>query len=214
MFVDRFDAGNQLGQALSDYAERKNVIVLGIPRGGVEIGSVVAKELKAELDIVVTKKIGFPGNPEAAIGAVTPDGKASVDKSWIDYAGISKSYIEKEVKGIKEEIKRRYKEYRGKAKAPKLRGSIVIVVDDGIATGQSVRATAEYLRKEKPKKLILAIPVAPKDIVEELRKVFDEVVCLQTPLIFYSIGQFYSSFEDLTDDKVKGYLGIAKKKGR
>jgi putative phosphoribosyl transferase len=212
LFADRFDAGKQLAQALAEYADRKNVVILGIPRGGVEIGYIVAKELKAALDIVVTKKIGFPGNPEAAIGAVAPDGKVSIDKSWIDYSGISKKYIDSEVKAIKEEIKRRYQNYRGRAAIPKLNGKTVILIDDGIATGQTVRATAEYLKRQKCKRLILAVPVSPKDTVEDLKRVFDEVICLQTPLVFYAIGQFYGNFEQISDEKVKAYLEKIKKK--
>jgi predicted phosphoribosyltransferase len=205
IFADRFDAAKQLAQALSDYAERKNVMVLGIPRGGIEVGYFVAKELKAELGVIISKKIGFPGNPEAAIGAVSADGKVYMDHSWIDFAGITKSYVDTQVKGLKEKIKSHYKEYRLTGKLA-LKEKIVIVVDDGIATGQTVKATAEYLRRQKPKKLVLAIPVAPKDVVDELKKVFDEVICLQTPLIFYAIGQFYGSFEQLTDEKVVSYL--------
>jgi putative phosphoribosyl transferase len=208
IFADRFDAAKQLSQALSDYAERKNVIVLGIPRGGIEIGYFVSQDLKADLDVIISKKIGFPGNPEAAIGAVSPDGKVYMDQSWIDFAGITKSYVDTQVKEIKERIKNHYKEYR-LAEKPNLKDKIVIVVDDGIATGQTVKATADYLRRQKPKRLVLAIPVAPKDVVDELKKVFDEVICLQTPLIFYSIGQFYGTFEQLTDEKVINYLEAA-----
>jgi putative phosphoribosyl transferase len=205
IFADRFDAAKQLAQALSDYAERKNVIVLGIPRGGIEIGYFVAKELKAELGVIISKKIGFPGNPEAAIGAVSADGKVYMDNSWIDFAGITKSYVDTQVKELKERIKSHYKEYRLTGKIA-LKDKIAIVVDDGIATGQTVKATADYLRRQKPKKLVLAIPVAPNDVVDDLKKVFDEVVCLQCPLIFYAIGQFYGSFEQLTDEKVISYL--------
>ncbi|MFH1181465.1 MAG: phosphoribosyltransferase family protein [Candidatus Woesearchaeota archaeon] len=205
IFADRFDAAKQLAQALSDYAERKNVIVLGIPRGGIEIGYFVAKELQAELGVIISKKIGFPGNPEAAIGAVSPDGKVYVDQSWIDFQGITKNYIDTQVKELKERIKSHYKEYRLTGKIV-LKEKIVIVVDDGIATGQTVKATADYLRRQKPKKLVLAVPVSPKDVVDELKKVFDEVICLQTPLIFYAIGQFYGVFEQLTDEKVVSYL--------
>jgi putative phosphoribosyl transferase len=205
MFADRFDASKQLAQALSDYAERKNVIVLGIPRGGIEIGYFVAKELKADLDVIISKKIGFPGNPEAAIGAVSPDGKVYIDQSWIDFQGITKNYVDTQVKDLKERIKSHYREYRLTGNL-KLKDKIVIVVDDGIATGQTVKATADYLRRQKPKRMVLAIPVAPKDVVDELKKVFDEVICLMTPLIFYAIGQFYGSFEQLTDEKVISYL--------
>jgi len=208
MFKDRTQAGQVLAKALSKFKDKKNVIVLGIPRGGVVVASEIAKALKAELDVIIVKKIGFPGNDELAIGAAGIDDYILNDAPSLS---VSKGYIDLKVKAMQKEIKRRYEEYRGKKAIYSLKDKIVIVVDDGIATGATIKMALKLLRKEKPDKIVVATPVAPPETVKDLENSADEVACLQQPLIFYAIGQFYEDFEQVSDEEVVRILKSAKK---
>lgn len=208
-FQNRNQAGKLLAEKLVKYKNKKNAIVLAIPRGGVVVGYEIAKTLKLKLDLIVTKKLGYPGNSEYAIGAVAPGKKMILDEVVISTHGISKKYIEEESNEIYEEIKRRYKEYRGEKDLPSLKNKVVIIVDDGIATGYTTRAAIKYVKSENAKKIILAVPVIPCDTFESLKKEVDEIICLNIAEMFFAISQFYSEFPQLDDTDVRGYLSNA-----
>ena len=205
LFRDRVEAGRKLGTALKAL-KMSDVIVLGIPRGGVVVADEVAKALGAPLDIIVTRKIAAPGEPEYALGAVTQDGEVIVDRQVCESLGVSKDYLDAETARKREEVKERMHKFRGDAPFPSLEGKVVVIVDDGIATGSSVGAAVMYLKKRKPKELIVAVPVAPRDAVETLSDDVNRVVCLETPGPFFAIGEFYGNFEQVEDDEVRQIL--------
>ncbi len=206
-FVDRTDAGRKLAKALAPYKHQQPV-VLALPRGGVPVAAEVATALDAPLDLILVRKIGVPFQPELAMGAVV-DGVEPVivrNEEVIRLTGVSES----EFNAIRDqelaEIERRRKLYLGDRPHPQIAGRIVIVVDDGIATGATTRAALQAIRMRKPSKLVLAIPVAPTDTLEKLRGEADEVVCLEDYEIFGAIGLFYSDFRQVSDTEVTDIL--------
>jgi len=207
-FKDRHEAGIKMAEQLKKYKNNKNVIVLAIPRGGVEIGYEIAKFLNVKLDILVTKKIGLPGDEEFAIGSIGPDKKVALNEETIRIYNVTEEYISQQKREISKEIERRYKAYRGKYELQNLKNKIIILTDDGIATGFTTRAAINYIKSQNPKKLILAVPVAPADFAGEIKKEVDEFVCLHSTNQFYSISQFYDRFPQLTDEEVRKYLKI------
>lgn len=208
MFLDRVEAGRLLAAKLSVYKNNKAVMVLGVPRGGVEVAYAIAKELKAVLGIAVAKKIAVPVNPELALGAVAFGGIVSLDDGFISGHGIGRNYIESEVKRLSEEIKKKYASYH--VRFPDVKNKIVIIVDDGMATGHTVLAAIMAVKEGKPKKVVVAVPVSSAQAAELLRKEADEVVCLSTPEFFMAVGEFYQSFPQLTDEDVISYLKRSK----
>ncbi len=211
MFYDRYDAGQKLASVLGNYKSKNDAIVLAIPRGGVVVGFEIAKALRLPLDIVVARKIGAPGNAEFAIGAVSEKGEVILNKDSISEYQISKDYIKKEAKTQRQEVKRRLAEYRGIKEPANLKDKIVVIVDDGIATGASIKAAISSVKADVPKKVILAVPVAPPDTIRELKKEVDEVICLETPETFFAVGQFYQIFDQTSDEEVKDILKAADK---
>ena len=213
MFKDRFDAGKQLAKALQQYKNRDGV-VLAVPRGGVEIGYVLAKELDLPLEVVLSKKIGHPHQPEFAIGAVSLESRIVNERS-----DVSEEYLEKETSRLRQLLRERYKSYYGDRQPLSLEDKIVIIVDDGIATGNTLLSTVELVRHHRPRWVVVAIPVAPPDSLRHIEqaKGVDEVVCLLAPRDFYAVGQFYENFEQVEDEEVvrllKG-LWQAKKGGQ
>jgi predicted phosphoribosyltransferase len=199
------DAGRRLASALKKLYG-KDVIVLGIPRGGVVVAKEVAEALHAPLDIVVSRKISPPGEPEYALGAVTQEGDVIMDRQAAESLGVSNEYLESEIRRKKDEVKERTKKFRGDRPFPMVEGKVVIVVDDGIATGSSVAAAVLYLKRMKPKEIVVGVPVAPRDAVEMLSDAGNKVVCLETPGPFFAIGEFYEDFEQVDDDEVKRIL--------
>jgi len=206
MYQDRLDAAQQLAAALQEYKDNKDVIILAIPRGALEIGSVLATELNAPLDVIFTKKIGAPGNPEMAIGTVSMDEIMIAPE--FNEPGLE-PYIEKEVKAIRATIKERMKKYRGNRPPLDLKNKIVILTDDGIATGYTLRLAAELIKKQHPKKLIVAVPVGPPDTIEQLKKEVDEVVCPLVPESLFGISQFYQRFPQVEDEQAITLLNEA-----
>jgi len=203
MFNDRHDAGIQLASALSRYRGRSDVVVIGIPRGGVVVASEVAKGLGAPLEAVIIKKLGYPGNPELALGAASPDAFFLNE----DLARtVPKAYIDEEVKLRQREARERLSMLKGSHKPVDLSGKISIVVDDGIATGASMIMAVKVHRNMKPSSIVVAVPVAPPDSVRELKQIADEVVALMKPTNFFAIGQFYSDFTQVTDKETKRLL--------
>jgi putative phosphoribosyl transferase len=201
MFKDRKEAGRLLAKALSEYKD-KNPVILAIPRGGVVVAYEVAKALNAPLDLIIPRKISAPDQPELAIGAVTEDGTTILNQDILQYLRVPDDYIKAEVKRQEEEIKRRIQKYLGDKPRVPIKGKIVILIDDGVATGATIRAAIASIRKRKPALIVLAIPVGPIDTIEELRKDADRVICLMTPEPFFAIGQFYENFEQTSDEEV------------
>ena len=202
IFSDRVEAGRKLASELTDFLDNRSVIVLAIPRGGVVVGYEVSRKLKVPLDIIIPRKIGAPSNPELAIGAVTEDGTTILDEKLVGYLNVPRRYIEEESERQRKEIERRLKAYRGDVPYPKLTNRIVIIVDDGVATGSTIRAALASLRKRKVKQVVIAVPVGPADTIKELEEKADRVVCLFAPEDFYAIGQFYQHFDQTTDEEV------------
>ncbi len=200
MFIDRDDAGRQLAEKLKKYGGRKDVVVVALPRGGVVLGRVVADALKAPLDIVVPRKIGAPGNEEYAIGALTEAGHAVWNEQERALAG--DAYIERTVEAELAEARRRLDLYRSGLPPRDLKDRTVIIVDDGIATGYTIRAAIETVRSEGPARVVAAVPVAPPDSAEAVAKLVDEAVILETPALFWAIGSFYDEFGQVDDDTV------------
>ena len=205
MFNDRVEAGRQLATKLLEYVG-KDVLVLAIPRGGVVVGYEVAHRLKAPLDITAPRKIGAPGNPELAIGALAEDGTLILDQRLVEYLGVSENYIKEEVERQLHEIKRRLHMYRGDRPYPNLKGKTVIVVDDGIATGATMMAAIASIRKKGAKKIVVAIPVAPPSALNKIRSSVDQLICLYAPEPFFAVGQFYRIFDQTSDEEVISLL--------
>ena len=199
IFKDRVDAAEKLAKKL-EWIKKENPIILAIPRGGVVTGDVVAKTLGVSLDIVVSRKIGAPHNPELAIGAVIHDGSFFPNSDLINTLEIPKKYLDEQIAEQLEEIERRLIKFRGR-KDYDLKDKTVVLVDDGIATGATVFVAVEWIKKQKPKRIIVAIPVGPRDTIERLSKIA-EVVVLYDPIMFGAVGEFYHSFEQVEDYQV------------
>jgi predicted phosphoribosyltransferase len=206
MFADRRDAGVQLISRLKEYKDQQGVIVLSLPRGGVATGYEIARSLHIPLDIVIVRKIGFPGQPELGIGAVSETGTVVLNTSIISTYGIPKEYIEREVSRQKEEISRRVKLYRKGKGLPPLQGKTVILVDDGVATGATMKSAITTLKEENLKKLIVALPVAPPGVVKELEQMVDIFICIETPFDFMAVGSYYHDFTQVSDEEVINLL--------
>lgn len=202
-----------MATALKD-AVSKDAIVLAIPRGGVVVGHMVAHALGIPLDVIIPKKIGAPDNPELALGAIMEDGTTILDERLIQLLQVSKHYIAEESKKQRMEIERRLKLYRGDAPYPVLKNREVVIVDDGIATGSTMKAALSSVRKRGAKKIIIAVPVGPESTIKELKDEADSVVCLFTPEPFYAIGQFYTKFDQTSDDEVKRLLKLGTEKSK
>ncbi len=206
-FRDRKDAGQRLAEALRHLepeARAGQVVVMGIPRGGVVVAYEVARALQAPLDVVLAHKLGAPGNPELAIGAVAEDGTMWVDPLAMSELGVPPAYIEEEVRRQQEELRRRAAVFRGVRPPVPVEGRTVVVVDDGIATGATMRVSLRSLRNRKAKRLIVAAPVAPPEMLPRVEA--DEVVVLYTPALFWAVGAFYEQFDQVSDEEVTALL--------
>ncbi|UCC77331.1 MAG: phosphoribosyltransferase [Anaerolineales bacterium] len=201
-FRDRREAGQLLAEELSSLRGTQDLIILGIPRGGVVVAYEVAKALSAPLDVYITRKIGAPFNPELAVGAVASGGTLVLDHDLIARVGASDDYIQTETERQRQEIERRMAAYRGARSAPDLQAKTVILVDDGVATGATVLASLRAIKQHQPARLILAVPVGPPDTIRLLSQEADRVVCLFTPEVFWAVGSFYSVFDQTTDAEV------------
>jgi putative phosphoribosyl transferase len=206
LFEDRREAGKALARELAAFKGQDNALVLGIPRGGVVVAREVAEALGIPLDVYITRKIGAPHNPELAIGAVASDGTLILDHQLVKRLGVSQDYIDGESERQEQEIKRRMSEYRGDRPGLELKGKVVILVDDGVATGATTLATIEAIRTQKPSKLVLAVPVGPRDTIQRLKQKVDELYCLHAPEVFWAVGAFYNVFDQTSDDEVKALL--------
>lgn len=213
VFRDRIDAAEKLAEKLQwlkqedkeEGREKNPIMILAIPRGGVVIGDIISRILDAKLDVVVSRKIGAPYNAELALGAVMPDGSFFPNENIIRMLKVSESYINAEIDAQMKEIDRRLISFRGsKEYDNNLQYKTVILVDDGIATGATILAASQWIKnKQHCKKLIIAVPVAPKDIADKVNKVTDTVVVLYSPSSFEAVGQFYHDFSQVSDNQVK-----------
>ncbi|WP_049979426.1 phosphoribosyltransferase [Halolamina rubra] len=205
MFRDRTDAGRQLAARLREHDVAADV-VLAIPRGGLPVGRAVADSLGVPLDVVAARKLGAPGNPELAIGAVASDGTVWLNESLIDDLGVGEAYVDEQVERERAAAAAKVERYRGERPALDLTGKRVVVVDDGVATGATTTACLRQVRNAGAESVVLAVPVAPPDTVERLRGEADAVIAVEVPSRFYAVGQFYDSFEQVADERAMTYL--------
>ena len=203
-FKDRDDAGLQLLQKLT-WLKGKDVIILAIPRGGIVVGDVIAESLNVKLDVIVPRKLGAPSNPELAIGAVMHDGSTYLNDYVVKALNVNQQYIKKEIEQQVREIERRLQIFRG-SKTYVLTDKIIVLVDDGIATGATTMVAVTWIKKQKPKMIVLATPVAPGEMVSMLKQMVDELIVLMMPLEFGAVGEFYEDFSQVEDEKVSEIL--------
>lgn len=206
IFEDRTDAGRVLAGHLSRYANRNDVMVLALPRGGMPVAYEVARALRAPLDVFLVRKLGTPGQEELALGAIASGGVLVLNDDVVEALGIPQHIIESIVAREFKELERRERQYRGSRPPLAVSGKIAIVVDDGLATGSTMRAAALALRQMSPSKVVVAVPVASAVTCERLRAEVDEVICVATPDNFFAVGQWYRNFEQTTDEEVRGLL--------
>jgi putative phosphoribosyl transferase len=212
-FHDRADAGRKLAAVLHKYAERSGVRVLALPRGGVPVGYEVARALHAPLDIFLVRKLGLPGHEEFAMGAIASDGVVVLDDDVIRTLGVDQRSVNVVIARERRELERRESAYRGDRPEIDVRGCIVILVDDGLATGSTMRAAVLALRPEKPQRIVVAVPVAAVETCRSFREgpdAADEVVCLSTPEPFQAVGLWYDVFDQTSDDEVRALLNSAR----
>lgn len=205
-YKDRSDAGRQLAELLSEYRDHPDVLVLGLPRGGVIVAYEVAQALHAPLDCFVVRKLGVPGYEELAMGAVAGDGTRVLNKDVVRGFSLSEEEIEVVAAREQQEVLRREQEYRAGRPEPSVEDRIVILVDDGLATGASMRAAVTAVRKKNPRKVIVAVPTGARESCREFAKLADEVFCVMTPEPFYGVGAWYRDFSQTTDDEVRNVL--------
>lgn len=205
IFKDRVDAGEILANKLSKYAAEKP-LVLGLPRGGVPVAFEVAKALKAPLDVYIVRKLGVPGHEELAMGAIATGDVRVLNESVIGPLQISKEAIETETKKEKEELKRRERVYRSGRGPLNVANRTVLLIDDGIATGSTIKAAIAALKKQKAAKIVVGVPVAPWSTIEELKKEVDDLVCVSAPDFFIAISVWYDEFPQTTDEQVRELL--------
>ncbi len=209
LFRDRADAGQQLAKKLTAYANRPDVLVLALPRGGVPVAYEAARALGAPLDVFLVRKLGVPGHEELAMGAIATGGVQVLNRSLVHALGIPDEMVEAVVAREQRELERRERAYRDGRPTPDVRGRTVILVDDGLATGSTMRAAAAALRQQQAARIVVAVPVAPAETCEEFKAEVDEVVCAVTPEPFYAVGLWYEDFSQTTDEEVHDLLARA-----
>lgn len=209
IFRNRSEAGKYLATRLANFANRDDVLVLALPRGGVPVAYEVARALHAPLDIYLVRKLGVPGHEELAMGAIASGGVRVLNEDVVRYLRIPKSVIDSVAALELEELERREREYRGNRPEPDVRGKPVILIDDGLATGSTMRAAAEALRQQQPARIVVAVPVSAPQTCDEYRMGVDEIVCAVTPEPFYGVGQWYVDFSQTTDQEVRQLLAKA-----
>lgn len=205
-FRNRRDAGRALAISLIAYADRPDVIVLALPRGGAPVGYEVAWTLRVPLDVFLVRKLGVPGNEELAMGAIASGGIRVLNRDVVVGAAISPATIDRVVASEERELERREREYRDDRPAPTIKDQVVILVDDGLATGATMRAGLIALRLKQPMRLVAGVPIAPAATCQELRALADEVICLDTPEPFYGVGLWYDDFSPTSDAEVREFL--------
>ena len=210
MFKDRNEAGRLLAERLGAYKNQKNVVVIGLPRGGVPVAYQIAKALNLPLDIIASRKLGMPGNPEAAMGAITVDGEKVLDTKLIAMFEIDQDYIDNEIANEQAEAERREKLYRAGRSPLVLLNKTVILVDDGVATGSTMRVAIQSVRRQKAKKIVLVVPVAPREFIQEIAPDVEEITCIQTPTDFVALSPYYEVFDQVEDKEVVRLMSSAR----
>jgi putative phosphoribosyl transferase len=202
-FRDRSDAGRQLARRLVGYAGRRDVVVLALPRGGVTVGAEVARALGVALDVLVVRKLGVPGHEEFAMGAIASGGVRIISDDIVAALGVSEREMALVAAAEEQELARQERLFRGSRDFPDVRGRTIILVDDGLATGATMRAATSALRSQAPAWLVVAVPVAPRETCAALSAEVDQVICLATPEPFHSVGSWYEDFHQATDEEVR-----------
>jgi predicted phosphoribosyltransferase len=210
LFRDRADAGRHLLSKLGAYQGRPDVLVLGLPRGGIPVAYEVARGLSAPLDVFVVRKLGVPGQEELAMGAIATGGVRIVNRDVVDALHIPPDVVDRAAAEEARELERREQSYRGQRPEPQVAGKTVILVDDGLATGSTMRAAVAALRQQGPARIVVAVPVAAPSTCQELRREVDEIVCFATPEPFMAVGRFYDDFAQTTDEEVTELLAAAR----
>jgi putative phosphoribosyl transferase len=205
-FRNREDAGRQLAARLRHYADRSDVIVLALPRGGVPVGLEVAMALHVPMDVFVVRKLGAPGQEELAMGAIASGGVRVINDEIVRALGLPDGAIERAVEREQQELSRRERIYRNGRPFPELKDRVVILVDDGLATGSSMRAAAQSLRRHDPARIVIAVPAAAPETCEAFKSEVDEVVCAITPALFFAVGLWYEQFPQVSDEEVRDLL--------
>jgi putative phosphoribosyl transferase len=201
-YRDRRDAGRRLASRLQAYANRRDVVVLALPRGGVPVAFEVATALGAPLDVFVVRKLGLPGHEELAMGALASGGVRVIDEDLIRIARVSDEQLRRVTEIEQAELSRRERQYRGDRPFPDVRGKTTILIDDGLATGSTMRAAVAALRREQPERIVVAVPVAAAETCDAFESIADDVVCAATPEPFHAVGLWYDDFSQTTDDEV------------
>jgi putative phosphoribosyl transferase len=209
LFADRTQAGQKLAAMLQKYADRADVVVLALPRGGVPVAFEVAQALHAPLDVFLVRKLGVPGHDELAMGAIATGGVLVVNDAVVTPLGIDTDVITAVATREQRELERRERAYRGDRPEPEVRARTVILVDDGLATGSTMRAAVTALRKLRPARIIVAVPVAARETCDQFKAEVDETICLATPGMFDGIGRWYEEFSQTTDEEVRELLAEA-----
>ncbi|OEU44026.1 phosphoribosyl transferase [Methanosarcina sp. Ant1] len=211
LFNDRADAGKKLAKKLSEYANRSDVIILALPRGGVPVAFEVAKELNVKMDVFIVRKLGVPGNEELAMGAIASDNTRVLNEDVIRSFQIPQSVIDEVAVNELRELERRERLYRGNRPKPDISGSTVILIDDGLATGATMRAAAAAVKTKNPAKIVIAVPTAASDTCSAFENEVDKTICVATPEPFYGVGAWYEDFSQTTDKEVCELLNKAAK---
>ena len=209
-YADRTDAGRRLATYLGKYAGRRDVIVLALPRGGVPVGHEVAQALDVPLDVFVVRKLGLPWQEELAVGAIASGGAVVLNDDVVRMSGITREQLDRVTRAEEAELHRRERQYRGDRAFPDLTGKTVILVDDGLATGATMRAAVDALRREGPASVVVAVPVAAAETCRRLQSVADDVVCAMTPEPFEAVGLWYDDFSQTSDGEVQDLLSRAR----
>ncbi|AKB44962.1 MULTISPECIES: phosphoribosyltransferase [Methanosarcina] len=210
LFTDRVDAGKKLAKELSKYANRSDVLILALPRGGVPVAFEVAKELNVKMDVFIVRKLGVPGNEELAMGAISSDNIRVLNEDIVRSFQIPERVINMVAENELKELERRERTYRGDSPKPEISGSIVILIDDGLATGATMRAAASAIKTKNPAKIVVAVPTGARDTCELFGREVDEVICIATPEPFYGVGAWYGNFSQTTDEEVCELLDKAR----
>ena len=208
-FRDRTEAGQVLARRLQQYKNQPDVLILGLPRGGVPVAYEVARDLNAPLDVFIVRKLGVPGHEELGMGAIATGGVRTLHEGIIREIGISPQTIEAVSAREQAELERRERLYRGDRPAPTIKGRTVVIVDDGLATGSTMKAAIQAVRQQDPRQVIVAVPTAPSETCEQLKESADHVVCALTPEPFFSVGGSYADFTQITDGEVRDLIASA-----
>ena len=206
LFRDRYDAGRRLADRLEHYGGQDEVLVLALPRGGVPVAAEVARSLGAPLDVFYVRKLGLPGQPELAMGAVATGGAVVLNRELIDRLELSEAVIRDAARREFRVLETQQRALRGRRPAPRVRGRTLILVDDGLATGSTMRAAVDALRRQLPRRLVVAVPVGAAETCKELRREVDELVSIACPDDFQAVGQWYHDFSQTSDDEVSSLL--------